>query len=210
MQVVVDAGQLEVIGAAGEAEAAGRLVHLGGLGKPFLSEIDVAELVMVLGALRVELDRLFEVLPCLVELFLLIVSLGQQVIQRVVVLVLEQRLEHGDHAVGLLLRREQLGQLDAGLDVIGVGFQDLFQHGGSLVGLVRLAIGLGQQQLVAGLRGVGGDRGGELFDGGFVVALEEELAAGVEKRLGLFGFVIGRGCCRRRFGGRFIVGVRAQ
>ena len=48
-------------------------------------------------------------------------------IDRIGSLEFQQRLQHGDHAIGFFLRRQQLRQLHAGFDVFRVGLIDLFK-----------------------------------------------------------------------------------
>jgi len=86
-----------------DIKIAGLFVGVGSLGEARLHEIDVAELVVVATGTRVQTNGFFEVLTSLCEIFLLIMGLAEHVVERIVTLELQQRLERRDDFVGLVV-----------------------------------------------------------------------------------------------------------
>ena len=192
-QVEIGGAELVVQHGALHAQSGGCLIRLGGQGEGVSGQVDVAELVVVGGALRIELDGLLVVPPGLFVLTAVELGFGQHVVGGIVVAVLQQRFEHTDDVVPSAAAGVDLGQHLARLHVVGGRLEDLFEDGLGLLVVARVAVRPGQVEPVAGLRAVGGHGLLEQLDGLLVLRLKEGVAPVGEE---LFRPGAGRVGCR--------------
>ena len=156
-QVEIGRAQLVAEHGAVQSQPQGLVVGIGGQGEEVRRQVEVAQLIMVRGALGVELEGLFVRLPRLVAVAQVVLGLGQHVVGGIVVAILQERIEHPHHVVPALGGRVQLAQHLARLDVVRRRLEDLLQVRDGLLVLAGIAVRPGQRQPVAGLGLVGGD-----------------------------------------------------
>ena len=160
-----------------EAQMQGRLVGLGGQGEAVGGQVDVAELIVIGGALGIEFQGLLVVLSRLGVIAQVVLGLGQHVIGGIIVAIFQDRFHDAGHVLPLLFGRIDFAQGLAGLDMIRGRFKDFLQLRCGRVVFAGIAVRPGKMQAVTGFGFIGIDRLGKQLGRLVVLTLEQGAAA---------------------------------